>query len=163
MALSIPPPPPDRPLAAGSSGRKPWHILGENGWRILTENLHEATVLNDNTVRLGGTIVLDIPPRPRGRSWAGTRVEVRQLLDGTWRVYSGDRLVATGAATTHGELPALLHRRKRGRGAPTPPPVHASLAEARPRPHREAPHLPDAMRASAGSQRDLGGSTLRTN
>src|SRR5213592_954090 len=35
-----PPPPPDRPLAARGSGRKPWHILGENGWRILTENLH---------------------------------------------------------------------------------------------------------------------------
>ena len=93
---------------------------------------YEATVLNDNTVRLGGTLVLDIPPRPRGRSWAGTRVEVRQLLDGTWRVYSGDRLVTTGAATTHGELRALLHRRKRGRGAPTTPPVHASFAEARP-------------------------------
>src|SRR5439155_9738779 len=35
-----PPPPPDRPLAARGTGRKPWHILGENGWRILTENLH---------------------------------------------------------------------------------------------------------------------------
>ena len=93
---------------------------------------YEATVLNDNTVRLGGTLVLDIPPRPRGRSWAGTRVEVRQLLDGTWRVYSGDRLVTTGAATTHGELRALLHRRKRGRGAPVTPPVHASFAEAHP-------------------------------
>ena len=93
---------------------------------------YEATVLNDNTVRLGGTIVLDIPPRPRGRSWAGTRVEVRQLLDGTWRVYSGDRLIATGPATTHGELRALLHRRKRGRGAPVTPPVHASFAEAHP-------------------------------
>src|SRR5439155_11183217 len=34
-----PPPPPDRPLAARGTGRKPWHILGENGWRILTENL----------------------------------------------------------------------------------------------------------------------------
>src|SRR5436309_1845722 len=37
-----PPPPPDRPLAARGPGRKPWHILGENGWRILTENLHRA-------------------------------------------------------------------------------------------------------------------------
>src|SRR5213592_2293462 len=37
-----PPPPPDRPLAARGTGRKPWHILGENGWRILTENLHGA-------------------------------------------------------------------------------------------------------------------------
>src|SRR5437867_3016764 len=38
-----PPPPPDRPLAARGSGRKPWHILGENGWRILTENLHSTS------------------------------------------------------------------------------------------------------------------------
>src|SRR5207248_10343415 len=40
-----PPPPPDRPLAARGPGRKPWHILGENGWRILTENLQRPASL----------------------------------------------------------------------------------------------------------------------
>ncbi|MGH7894609.1 MAG: helix-turn-helix domain-containing protein [Candidatus Binatia bacterium] len=59
---------------------------------------YEATVLKDNTVRLGGTVVLDIPPGPRARSYADRRVEVRQLLDGTWRVYLADRLIATAAS-----------------------------------------------------------------
>ena len=83
---------------------------------------YDATVLKDNTVRLGGTIVLDIPPGPRGRSYADRRVEVRQLLDGTWRVYLAAQLLATAPATTHGELRAL-RRRKRGRG--TAPPASA--------------------------------------
>jgi hypothetical protein len=90
---------------------------------------YEATVLKDNTVRLGGTIVLDIPPGPRGRSYAGTRVEVRHLLDGSWRVYASERLIATGPVTTHGEL-RTLRRRKCGRGAAQTPPEHAAYAEA---------------------------------
>ena len=55
-----------------------------------------ATVLNDNTVRLQGT-VLQIPPGPGGRGYTKARVEVRQLLDGSWRVYHGERLIATAA------------------------------------------------------------------
>ncbi len=92
---------------------------------------YDATVLADNTVRLGGTIVIDIPPGPQRRSWAHTRVEVRQLLDGTWRVYAGERLLATAAATTHGELRAV-HRRKRGRGAPVSVRDYATYTEAHP-------------------------------
>jgi transposase len=93
-------------------------------WRTVPRGLdiarvcsfrYDATVLKDNTVRLGGTIVLDIPPGPRGRSYADRRVEVRQLLDGTWRVYLADQLLATGPATAQGELRAL-RRRKRGGG-----------------------------------------------
>lgn len=74
---------------------------------------YEATVLNDNTVRMGG-IVLDLPPGPGGRSYAKARVEVRQLLDGSWRVYRQDVLLATGASTAIGELRA---QRKRKRSA----------------------------------------------
>jgi hypothetical protein len=81
---------------------------------------YEATVLNDNTVRLGGTVI-DVPPGPRKRSYAGSRVEVRQLLDGSWRVYLGDAVIATAAATTAGELRTLKHRRRR-------PPSAASAA-----------------------------------
>src|SRR5438876_1636627 len=81
---------------------------------------YEATVLKDHTVRLGG-LVLDIPPGPRRRSYADRRVEVRQLLDGTWRVYLGDVLIATAAATTARELRAFK-RRKHGRGAPVTAP-----------------------------------------
>jgi transposase len=54
----------------------------------------EATVLNDNTVRTQGT-VLQIPPGPGGRGYAKARVEVRHLLDGSWRIYHGERLLVT--------------------------------------------------------------------
>lgn len=67
-----------------------------------------ATVLNDNTVRTQGR-VLQIPPGPGGRGYAKARVEVRQLLDGSWRIYHGDRLLATQAAT--GPPPHSLRRR----------------------------------------------------
>jgi hypothetical protein len=61
----------------------------------------EATVLNDNTVRLAG-MVIDVPPGPRQRSYAATRVEVCQLLDASWRVYLHDTVIATAAATAAG-------------------------------------------------------------
>jgi hypothetical protein len=46
----------------------------------------EATVENDNAVRLGG-ITIHIAPGRHRASYARARVEVRQLLDGSWRVY----------------------------------------------------------------------------
>jgi transposase len=73
---------------------------------------YEATVLPDNTVRLGG-LVIDIPPGPRQRSYAGARIGVHQFLDGGWRVYWGAHLIATQAATTTTELRTLKHRRRR--------------------------------------------------
>ena len=72
---------------------------------------YEATVLNDNTVRLAG-LVIDIPPGPRKRSYAGQRIEVCQLLDGSWRLYLNDTVIATAAATTAGDLRTLRRRRR---------------------------------------------------
>ena len=92
---------------------------------------YEATVLRDNTVRLGGSIVIDIAPGPRRRSYADKRVEVRHLLDGTWRVYWGEQLIGTAAASNHGEL-RTLRRRKRSRGVPVSFPTHATYEEASP-------------------------------
>jgi hypothetical protein len=106
-------------------------------WRPLRRGLHldrlcsfryEATVLKDNTVRLSG-LVLDIPPGPRRRSYADRRVEVSQLLDGSWRVYLADVLIATAAPTTHRELRAR-RRRKSGRGTPAGAPVPPQLIDA---------------------------------
>ncbi len=88
---------------------------------------YEATVLKDNTVRLGG-VVIDIPPGPRGRSYADHHVDVRQLLDGSWRVYEGDVILARAAATPARELRARK-RRKYGRGAPRNAPAPSQLAE----------------------------------
>ena len=53
---------------------------------------YEATVGNDNAVRLAG-MILDIPAGPRRRGYAKARVELRQLLDGRWRVYHKTELL----------------------------------------------------------------------
>jgi transposase len=54
---------------------------------------YHAVVGNDNAVRLGG-MVIDIPEGLRQRGYAKAHVEVRQLLDGSWRVYYKDTLIA---------------------------------------------------------------------
>lgn len=53
---------------------------------LLVSFAYQATVANDNTVRLGG-LIIDIPPGPRRRSYARCRVLVRQHLDGAWTVW----------------------------------------------------------------------------
>jgi len=82
---------------------------------------YEATVANDNTVRLGG-LVIDIPPGPNRRSYARRRVLVRQHLDGAWTLW------LEGACI--------------GRHAPTP--LREPLRSWRPRQHsheRQARHI----------------------
>jgi transposase len=83
-------------------------------WRKLRPNLdlgricafrYEATVLNDNTVRIQGRVI-DIPAGPGGRGYAKKRVEVVQRLDGTWWVYWKDAVIANAAATEVDELRA---------------------------------------------------------
>ncbi len=92
--------------------------IAQAAWRPLPEGLdlervcsfgYQATVLNDNTVRLSG-LVIDIGPGPQQRSYARARVEVRQLLDGSWRVYYHEQLIATAPSTAVGELRALKGR-----------------------------------------------------
>jgi hypothetical protein len=92
---------------------------------------YEATVGNDNAARLGG-MILDIPPGPRKRGYAKTRVEVRQLLDGRWRVYDKDQL--------------LLET--------TPPVVQAPLRTLRRR-HRKAPMKRKKSRSKMDRRKDL--------
>ena len=45
-----------------------------------------------NAVRLSG-MILDIPAGPHRRGYARARVEIRQLLDGRWRVYCKNELL----------------------------------------------------------------------
>jgi hypothetical protein len=68
----------------------------QKAWREVPKNLdldriisfrYTATVGNDNAVRLG-RLVLDIPPGPQRRSYAKAKVEARQLLNGSWRIYT---------------------------------------------------------------------------
>jgi hypothetical protein len=72
---------------------------------------YSATVLNDNTVRVRGRVI-DIPPGPRARGYAHARVEVRQLLDGCWRVYYQDRVIAAAPSSALQEAPTLKRGRK---------------------------------------------------
>lgn len=54
---------------------------------------YQATVANDNCIRLGD-VVIDIPESPRQRGYAKATVEVRQLLNGSWRIYYKNKLIA---------------------------------------------------------------------
>jgi transposase len=91
----------------------------QKAWRPLPKQLdldricsfrYEATVGNDNAIRLSG-MILDIPPGPRRRGYARARVELRQLLDGRWRVYYKNDLLLE---TTHPSVnkPIRTLRRK---------------------------------------------------
>ena len=86
---------------------------------------YAATVLNDNTVRLGGTVI-DVPPGPHKRSYARSRVEACQLLDGSWRVYLGDAVIATKAPTTTAQLRTIKRRRRRPPSAAWSAAAHAN-------------------------------------
>lgn len=75
-----------------------WRKLerGQDLKRILSFR-YDGKVGNDNAVRLSG-IVIDIPPGPGKRSYAGAIVEIRQLLDASWRVYYQNTIIATAEA-----------------------------------------------------------------
>jgi transposase len=94
----------------------------EPAWRPLPKGVdvdricsfrYEATVGNDNAVRLGG-IILDIPAGPRRRGYAKARVEVRHLIDGRWRVYYKDQLLLqTTPPVVQAPLRTLRRRHRR--------------------------------------------------
>ncbi len=92
----------------------------QSAWRKVPRGLdvdricsfrYEATVGNDNAVRVAGAI-LDIPEGPRHTGYAKSRVEVRQLLDGRWRVYYKDELLLE---TNKPQLRVPLRTRRRRR------------------------------------------------
>jgi len=92
----------------------------QQAWRRVAKDVdiertisfcYQAVVGNDNTVRLGG-MVIDIPEGPRQRGYAKAKVEVRQLLDGSWRVYYKDKLIAQTDPTPLKEPIRAKPRRK---------------------------------------------------
>jgi len=92
----------------------------EKAWRKVPLELdldrmisfrYRSVVGNDNSVRIGG-LILDLPPGPHRRSYAKAHVEVRQLLDGSWRVYYQDQLIAKHPSTElRDPVRALKHSR----------------------------------------------------
>jgi transposase len=92
----------------------------QRAWRRVAKDVdikrtisfhYQAAVGNDNTVRLGGMLI-DIPEGPGQRGYAKARVEARQLLDGSWRVYYKDRLIAQTDPTPLKEPIRAKPRRK---------------------------------------------------
>jgi transposase len=100
----------------------------QKAWREVPKGLdldriisfrYTATVGNDNTVRLGG-LILDLPPGPQRRSYAKAKIEARQLLNGSWRIYAQDQLIAKHAPTSLKEPVRALPRNKHhAKGAPS--------------------------------------------
>ena len=93
----------------------------EKAWRKVPPELdldrmisfrYRSVVGNDNSVRIGG-LILDLPPGPHRRSYAKAQVEVRQLLNGSWRVYYQDQLIAKHSSTElRDPVRALKHSRR---------------------------------------------------
>jgi len=100
-------------LDTQSAWRKPRRGLDME--RILSFE-YESKVGNDNAIRFDG-IVIDIAPGPGNRSYAGLRAELRQLLDGSWRVYYKDKLIASAPANQILEPIRARTRRKGVRAA----------------------------------------------
>jgi transposase len=106
--------------------------------RILALS-YAATVGNDNAVRVGG-MVIDIAPGPHRMSYARARVQVLQLLDGSWRVYYQGRQIGAAPAT---EIAELTRTRRRRGGVPA---AHDAVYLA------SAPGVPNREPAPAGTQ-----------
>jgi transposase len=92
----------------------------EPAWRRLPAGLrldricclkYRRVVANDHTVRVGSTI-LQLPPGPGRRGYAGRRVELHLRLDGRLVVWDGEReLLATPAPADPVQLRALTAAR----------------------------------------------------
>lgn len=98
---------------------------GEHRWRRLGPGLdldricsfrYNAKVANDNAIRFCG-LVFDVSPGPGGRSYARCEIELRQLLDGSWRIYYADKLIAKAESTELGEPFRAKRRRRHGKAA----------------------------------------------
>lgn len=99
----------------------------EKAWRKAPPDLdldrmisfrYRSVVGNDNSVRIGG-LILDLPPGPHRRSYAKAHVEVRQLLNGSWKVYYQDQLIAKHPSTELRDPVRALKHSRRIKGAPS--------------------------------------------
>jgi transposase len=99
----------------------------EKAWRRVPPKLdldrmisfrYRSVVGNDNSVRIGGLIV-DLPPDSHRRSYAKAHVEVRQLLNGSWKVYYQDQLIAKHPSTELRDPVRALKHSRRIKGAPS--------------------------------------------
>jgi hypothetical protein len=148
------------PRETASAWRKP-----PPGWQLALCCRYVRCVGSDNTIRLGPTSERDlhhrparehrdpiasiarrvqIPPGPGGRSYAGCRVELRELLDGRITVHYHNQVLTTVAAP---ESPFRLSPRPKGRtpkaaynprlaaaSIPRKEPIYSTRRQAKPAP-----------------------------
>ncbi len=77
---------------APREARSAWRRAPRRLERILACR-YRRTVARDNTVSLPGRWI-QLPPRGRGGSWHGRRLEVRERLDGCLQVFHDQQLIA---------------------------------------------------------------------
>lgn len=98
-----------KPLSASSSFR----TISKPEIYLKVSYGYEATVGNDNCVRLGG-LIIDIP-KPKGRmSFAKKKVLVRHHIDGKWSVWDHDTRIAVHGSTPFREPVRSWKRRTHG-------------------------------------------------
>ena len=128
--------PPAQPLAVW---RRPPRDLA-----LLLSCRYTRRVARDNTLRLGPRLV-QIPRGPHGRSYAGRRVEVRELLDGRLVVLADAQIIArVPPPSPDFTLTPRSHPSAQRRRPPRPAPPRldtalAHLAAALPAPSRPHP------------------------
>jgi len=132
----------NRRFSVAAQDTRPAWVEWEKG-RSLDELFcfkYQRTVLNDNTVRFEEHLI-DLPPGPRRRSLAGTRVEVHERFDGVIAVFLNGVCIATKVLA---EAPKALRTRQQHRLAkrqapprprPTPEPPRPLAAPYKPPPN----------------------------
>lgn len=89
-----------------------WRPVRQLDLERICSFYYQGTVQNDNSVRVEGHAI-DIPAGPGGRSYAKARVEVRQLLDASWRVYHPKHgCIAMVAGSQLQELRSLTQKKR---------------------------------------------------
>lgn len=96
--------------------RGAWRHAPRHLGRILACR-YRRTVARDNTVSLPDRWI-QLPPRARGESWQGRRVEVRERLDGCLQVFHDEQLIAeqpwSGSDFTLAPRKSVQRRRELG-------------------------------------------------
>jgi transposase len=113
--------------------------------RILSFR-YARVVAMDNTVRLDGRLI-QIPPGPRGRSYAGAHVWVHELLDGSLGVWYQERWLARTSA--RGDVSLRARKAARNPAQPKPqrlPLPQPELVAKAPSPHPWRRYNPDFLK-----------------